>query len=305
MKPILVSGLVASGLMLGLGGTAQACTEVLATAPVLRYDFTQQGAIVEPLQLSITDACEGDGRNRRIEIWLRDRIDNNGPQKSLGGLPVEVRQSTVNVLNGVNEGAIRFARFSYARSASPAAAQLDIRLPGGSSNAVSDTRQYDLFWRYQDGAGETRIGSRPVTFAMVVTPAFEAAIAGGGKTHTMDFGQLTAGDAQSVNLRLRATDPFQVTLASQNGGVMRRVSTCGAAAVDRLTDQNSIAYSTTLDGQPISMRNGYVNIQPRGDAVTTFENVPFKVQIDPNLNPGEKLAGQYCDVITLRISQKI
>lgn len=37
----------------------------------------------------------------------------------------------------------------------------------------------------------------------------------------------------------------------------------------------------------------------------TFDNVPFQVQIDPTLDPSQKLAGSYCDVLTLKIDPQL
>ncbi len=301
MKRILAAAVVSAALS-AFAGAAQACVDIIAAAPVTRYDFTQPGAVTETLRLTITDTCISSARQGSVTAWLVDRVENGAPLATLGRLPLEVRLGGQNIVHASTADRIRVARFRYPRTGSPVLEQLDIRLPGASTEAVSETRQYDLHWSYVDGRGDTQTATRAVAFALDVVPAFEVQIAGGGREHTMDFGDLSPGALGRVNLRLRATQPFQVSMTSQNAGVMRRSDQCGSVTSERLTPLNSVEYTATLDGQPISLRTPYQNHRPLSARVSSFDNMPFQVRIDPTLDPGAKLAGRYCDVITLQVS---
>lgn len=301
MKRVFSAALVGAALS-GFASAADACVDIIATAPVVRYDFTQSGAVTETLRLTITDTCTSGQRQGSATVWLVDRLENGSPLATLGRLPLEVRQGGQNVVHASAADRIRAARFRYARTGASVNEQLDVRLPGGSTDAVSETRQFDLHWTYVDGRGEAQTGTRPVAFALDVIPAFEMQIAGGGREHTMDFGVLSPGALGLVNLRMRATQPFQVSMTSQNAGVMRRTDRCGTASVERMTDLNSVEYSATLDGQAINLRTPYQNRRLASGAVSSLDNIQFQVLIDPTLSPSSKLAGRYCDVIKLQIS---
>lgn len=286
----------------GVAGAAAACVDVIATPPVIRYDFTQTASVAETLNLTISDNCASSLRQGAVAVWLVDRAQNGPPYATLGRLPLEVRQGAVNIVHADNAARRSTASIRYARTGAPIVAQLDIRLPAGATSAISESRPYDLYWTYINERNEAHTTSRTVVFALDVAPAFEMSLAGGGRDYTMDFGDLTAGAVGVVNLRMRATRPFEVGMTSQNNGVMRRTERCGVAPLDRASPLNSVAYSTTLDGQPVDLRSPYRNSSPAGDAVSTFENAPLRIMVDPALDPASKLAGRYCDVITLRIS---
>ncbi len=156
-----------------------------------------------------------------------DRSENSLAYGSLGGLDLELFDGGNNVVYGPSQTVREVARYTYNAANAPAVRDLRLRLPGGSAGAFSESRQYRMFWRFEGPTGAIQTQSRLVTLAIDVASAFEASIARGGRTHTMAFGALNAAETGSVNLRFRATDPFQVSLTSQYNGVMRRVSPCG------------------------------------------------------------------------------
>lgn len=299
----LITAIVGGLAAWSIAGAASACTDINFSAPIIPYDITQPGQAVAQVELTFSNIC-GNGvqtGNRLVEVWFNDLAGNSPPYERLGGLELELRSGGDDVLFAPLAAPTRFATFHYNTAAVPQVRQMQVRLPGGRTEAFSELRRMEMSWRAVDADGSRVIRSREVAVQINVIPAFEASIAGGGQTYTMAFGPLTAGETGNVNLRFRANNPFRVSLSSQYNGVMRRVVSCGAPAVEPLDALNSVSYAATLDGRAINLSSPYTTPILPGSGLQTFDNVPFVVQIDPTLNPSEKLAGSYCDVLTLKI----
>lgn len=124
-----------------------------------------------------------------------------------------------------------------------------------------------------------------------VASAMALSLAGGSTSGTMDFGNNLATDSkQSVNLRLRSNVAYKVTMDSTHNGVLKLNNSATA------TEQ--IAYSATLDNEPISESTAFKRTNPTGTGGADV-TLPFEVTIGDTSNAR---AGFYKDVVTVTIS---
>jgi hypothetical protein len=165
-------------------------------------------------------------------------------------------------------------------------------LPGLTSIKFASVAAYSEFFDttvcpYYYGGSATAEQS----FTLNVASAMALSLAGGGTSGTIDFGNTLATAAtRSVNLRLRSNVAYKVTMDSAYNGVLKLNNTPNA------TEQ--IAYTTTLNGTPISETTQFTNTNPTGTGGADI-TLPFEVTIGDTSNAR---AGFYKDIVTLTIS---
>ena len=73
----------------------------------------------------------------------------------------------------------------------------------------------------------------PLNVAITVNSQMTLAVAGGGRTTTLNFGDFVEGAKRSVQLLAYANQGFHLMVSSDNGGVMRPVDAAAKAEGQR------------------------------------------------------------------------
>ena len=118
--------------------------------------------------------------------------------------------------------------------------------------------------------------------------------AGGGRTTTLDFGNLVEGAARSVNLLAYANQGFHLVVSSDNAGVMKPADAAAAAG-----GQWRVPYTVAiLKTAPIDLsQNRTVSLWPKATQRAGL-TIPIDIQIGSIKG---QPAGLYRDVITISI----
>ncbi len=110
-------------------------------------------------------------------------------------------------------------------------------------------------------------------------------------THTLNFGQLTAGESGRMDIRVRANIGHRLYLSSQNNGALKHVSR-----------SSNVGYELFVSGRKISLNSGLNSPSLAGESQMPTSEAgdlyPVEVKIgDVSSRP----AGDYRDVITVSV----
>lgn len=116
------------------------------------------------------------------------------------------------------------------------------------------------------------------------------AIGGSPPTHSLDFGEGSAGDSKTINLYVRSNAGYSIKLKSQNKGQLYREDNF------RNKPEYKIDYTLDFNGSTVNLdSNTYVTVETYHGMTTAEGNVmPITVTLG---SLEEKFAGNYSDVI--------
>ena len=145
------------------------------------------------------------------------------------------------------------------------------------------------FWCDEEGVTPPFETMGAVAVSVAVPNVLSASVAGAsvhGEIDFLDFAALS----RSLQVSVRSTGPYRVTARSENGGVMVRDGSAGAAESDR------ISYVASLEGQPVDAMGGSALVMPRAGLVG--RQFPLSVTVD---SVEENRAGRYADTLYLTL----
>lgn len=245
----------------------------------------------------------------KIFIWNQ----NNDNNPNIQGLNYEIlAPNGVNIAHGSKPAGIPSRHYAESVSDSVTWVNMQVRIPAGQSvpsRLKTDFVEYDRRLIRRDCTslditwnGTTNFKTygdcglffmveeiRSIPINVNVAETMSVNIAGGATTRTFDFGPLSSGGKQNVNIQARSSAPFKISFISDMDGVLK----LGGNAASSL----EIPYTATLDGNLIDAGTPYENADPNGTNGLDV-NLPFEVTIGDTSN---KRAGTYSDIITLRI----
>lgn len=296
MKTLTKIAIAAAAMFLPSAAHAGCVGVTISGVPTLTFD---PFAVNHPgKSFDIIVAPTGCPQGTTVEFWFRDDVPPPPNNRKLGDIPLELRYSGADYLsppgNSNNVPNNTFTRSATTNLTVP----IDIALlPTGSSSAVSTTREFSLYYRSSDDS--RTIQRIPLVLSLSVTGSLQLSVNGSGAA-AINFGVLQPGAARSLMLTAKGTQPFAITMGSLYGQSMRRISTCGLPVTGKDVLE-AIDYSVSIGSKSVSIQTPYTDLSPSGG--TMFEKlVPFTVTVDSALDPKGKRAGNYCDVITLKIS---
>lgn len=294
MRDILVTG-----LMFFLPEAAHAsCVAVAPSAvPTVSYDPFSQAIAGTIFSIDVNTSNCPDGSNPGGQIWFSDDAGLVPARLELGGMVLSLSYAGIELLSLGGSAQEPGGNSIQSAQSGAQSFQVSIALPRtGSGGVRSESREFSIYYRFEDDRIVRRL---PLQLALKLAPSFEI-VANGSGQGTLDLGELAAGATGSLLVNARGTDKFRIEMQSQHGQTLRRVEGCGVPATG--TDPlETIDYTATLGGAPISIATPFVDISPRGEEL--FEKtLPLTVSISPGFKPEQKRAGRYCDVIRLTIS---
>ncbi|HVM78067.1 MAG TPA: hypothetical protein VMU06_03565 [Stellaceae bacterium] len=147
----------------------------------------------------------------------------------------------------------------------------------------------------------TLISTQQVQFLANVRPAAEVAVVDPGAPfdttkvdRTVNFGMARKGQRASFDLKARGNNGFEVTIQSQNGGVMRPANA---------KDTSTLPYTLLVNGQQISLAGGNATLAANIVGATGADGLPFPVQVEIG-DYGTASPGNYTDVLTINVTSK-
>lgn len=296
MKTLTKLALIAAATFLPSAAHAGCVGVTVGGVPALTFD---PFAVNQPGKtFDIIVAPTGCQTTPTVEFWFRDDVPPPPNNRKIGGVPLELRYAGTDYLASTgNSGNVPSTTFSKTATTN-LTIPIDIALlPSGATAAQSTTREFSLYYRSSDDL--RNIQRVPLVLSLAVIGSFQLSVNGSGIA-ALNFGTIQPGAAQSLMLTAKGTQPFAIRMESLYQQSMRRTSTCGLpiASKDVL---ESIDYGVALGGRSISITSPYTDQSPSGGEM--FEKmIPFTVTIDPAFDPKSKRAGNYCDVIQLKIS---
>lgn len=149
-------------------------------------------------------------------------------------------------------------------------------------------------WLYALNSGGSlvlpRLHRDNLTIRYTTPTSISTNVAGGGSATTVDFGELVAGAARSVNIEARSNVNYQLRATSLNLGVMQ---------LPPPYDTWSVGYAATLDGSSVALSAATgTTIGPSTPTPSAGRTHPLAVTIG---SVAGKRAGTYSDEITIRI----
>lgn len=197
---------------------------------------------------------------------------------------------TLNLTQGSRDALVQ-QNFQSREPGQSRQADVTLTIPRGYDVKPRD-RRFDLYaiGEEQRSNGDVEAIYQVIPVTVNTVRSVSMTIPGAGASTTMDFGTLHAGDRKHVNVQIRSTTPFRVSMASENEGALRLV---GAA-----DNRWNIPYTAELDGMEISTTRPIDTQAPSGP-MGNPATWRFRVTIG---DIAGARAGIYRDVVTLKVS---
>ena len=108
----------------------------------------------------------------------------------------------------------------------------------------------------------------------------------GATTKSVNFGKLTSGEISRFNMAMQTNAGFSISLSSANGGNLKHV-----------TSASLIPYTLTVNNVAADMTG--VIPAANGGGQTSLNGLIYPVKITVGAIPGNAVAGNYADVVTI------
>lgn len=299
-----IFALIASAALLTIGGGVSAAAQCVifdpAAAPDIRVDpldASGSAQIMQPLNLTVRRS----GTDSAPIKVLYQVVDEDSPIRprvgTTGGPQIEWRSTD----SSRNIGATRNETYALLRSgvvdfgAGEMSKQIGLRifvenlqddLPSGVYREHYSLR----FWCSDTGESSSYDIPGSISVAIQVPNVLSANIAGGsnnGEIDFLDFSTLS----RSLAISVRSTGGYEISVRSENSGVMRRE---GPASIN---PNEVIPYRVSFGGTrlPLGEQAGFY----RTRAGLVGQQIPLDVEVD---DVGTKRAGVYRDTIVLTLA---
>lgn len=143
--------------------------------------------------------------------------------------------------------------------------------------------------------------TQSVTLQAPVAQVAELSIvdAGGGfdlasQVKTIDFGVLTANLKRSVDILVRSNSGYDVSLQSENAGVMR---------ITDPSDGSTVSYTLTVNGGLVDLASGAAVNAAGANGLTTSAGARLRTEVTIGAI-GDASAGNYRDAITIVVAAR-
>lgn len=297
-RTILSAGVAVAALACIPAAAEAACTTLLETPASVTIDY-------DPLSASdtvktFTVRQRNDCNNAR---GLRTGIANFGywgdlptPGRTTAtslDIPILVDGPTGDTLNLTqsNRDALIQQNFQPRQPGQGRQVDVTITIPRGYNVKPRD-RRFDLYaiGEEQRPNGDVEASYRVIPVTVNTLRSVSMSLPGASTSTTLDFGTLTTGDRKGVNVQIRSTTPFKVSMLSDNNGVL--------GLVGDSQKRWTIPYTAELDGLEITESRPIESNAPSGPlaAPATWR---FRVTVG---DVSGARAGVYRDIITLKVS---
>ena len=145
----------------------------------------------------------------------------------------------------------------------------------------------------------TLISVQQVQFLADVRPEAEVSVVDQGQPfdatridRTINFGMARKGQRASFDLKARGNNGFEVTIQSQNGGVMRHAN---------VNDTSTLPYTLLVGGKQVSLVGGSATLAASIPGATGADGLPFPVEVEIG-DYGTSSPGNYTDVLTINVT---
>lgn len=268
------------------------------SVPVISYDPFSAVSPAAHFAIQINTSGCGAVIPPRVYIWFRDDLPPVPIAHELGGMTLALRYQGTDYLSSAGDPKLVPANVIAISPNMTSEVRMDISLQVTSINGIyNESRNFSMY--YQVGDGNSPVQQMSINLTLSLLSSFSLTANGVGST-SLDFGTLVAGSSGSLLLTARGTERFKIEMESLYGQALRRTSTCGIA-LDRFDPLESIAYQAQLGAKHIDVTTPYTDLSPSAGKV--FERtLPLTITVDPNFQSSQRRAGDYCDVIKLRIS---
>jgi hypothetical protein len=261
----------------------------------------------------------------RINLW-ENGFDQNGVQVNefsfrLGGVEIgaytgagrAAHEQMITPRQGPWEGgAFQNVPLNWSGNvAAPIPVTFEIRSGQAGARAITARIRLETFM-----AGEWYANGPPTTLTLTVPPTLELSVSGvttgvGSPIGMLEFGTFAAstGTSRAISIRALATTAFNVEVESTQGGVLRRTTTCAAAAATTSDAAEQLPYSVDINGQSVTpaawggtigSANRYASSANTNAAPNQRVILPVTITV-PGFDLATRRAGQFCDVVRLRI----
>lgn len=292
--------IIAAFFALSLASVAHGSCVTVSTSnvPVINYDPFSPTVPLQSFDIRLNKAACTGGATPTLTFWFRDDVPPTTNTHKLGGIALELRYNGSDYLASSGApNAIPPRTFAISPGVTTSLG-IDVALITSPIDQVkSDARDVSLYYSATDDGGQ--IQRIPLHIVLALTSSFALSANGSGNA-TLDFGVLAPGISRSIILTASGTTRFKIEMESLYGQALRRTANCGVA-LDRFDALESIAYQAQVGIRPISISTPYTDASPKDGEV--FRRIlPFTVMVDPTFLPGQRRAGNYCDIIKLKIS---
>lgn len=296
---IIPSAGVALAALAVMPATAQAaCSNLLETPAGVSIDYDPLSASDTVKTFSVRQRNDCNGAR-----GLRTGIGNYGyagelptPTRTLAtrlNTPILVDGPTGDTLNLTQAGrdALVQQNFQSRQPGQTRSADVTVTIPRGYYIRPQD-REFELYaiGEEQRNNGDVEAIYRVIPVTVNTIRSVSMSLPGASTSTTMDFGTLQTGDRKNVNVQIRSTTPFKVSMDSENNGVL--------ALVGDNSGTWTIPYTAELDGNTIGDNTAVVSNAPSGPlaAPATWR---FRVTVG---DVAGARAGIYRDIVTLKVS---
>ena len=308
----IILSVALAGSALALPQAALACTIITLPEqpPIINYDpFSGLPQSVNfKIRLSTTCSDLELSGIRVVNIWFSDEMDGLR-DKTIGGVPFDIKRNAESFLYAASDSQppLRKDSLDYNLTVDLAGYRdysYTISLPANMA-AQTASKTLRLRYRYLNAGGAEVESSLDIPLNLQVSPSFDLRLADtDGTTGEIDLGTFDGTDVtRDLQLRVGATLPFKISMQSTQGSVLRRTTTCGVASALTTDPAESIGYTASLGTQSLSATQSFTRDQATLAETNQRINLPLRVTV-PSFNPIERRAGQFCDVLTLRIEPK-
>lgn len=167
-----------------------------------------------------------------------------------------------------------------------------------SSGSYSDQLTFNLY-EMSNGQPGRLLDSHTVSVQATVSGTIQSTliVAGsrgdlGGRTATLDFGELETGKSLTFGLEVTGNTPYQVSLESQNRGHF--------AGQDAGILDARVGYTLTMDGRGVGLSGPFdLPVSSPTDSGRRSNEHSFEVRVG---DTERALAGRYSDAITITVS---
>lgn len=273
-------------LLAGTGAEAACFTvQAVPSSVSITYSPLDSGDATQTFQIQVTNSCGASG-TLQIGVSNTDLNASGAPTGARTSLSynADIEQGGSNIDLSSNTDQLATVAGGTIADGATIGQTWTVRIPAHSVIPYAQ-RSFTI---YAVGAIDGSYFAVPTTVTVDVAQVTQLSFAGGATSLTVDFGELSTGAFQDLNVNAQATVPFDISWSSANNGVLKNLSDASW----------TIPYTAVLNGTTVDNSTGYTDTTLGGTqgAVTSL---PLHVAVGDISN---KRAGTYQDIVTISIA---